>query len=393
MANAAAKKKPLVAGASSNEVKHPVKGGKNWFAKNPKLSAALFALLAICIGLFVTHDNVGKPIVLPIERVHVSRMTPERFLAEYAEQKPVVLAGAWAALGWSPREIADACPAAQIRTHRFSKSSDRWANHEKVGARVNLQEFVATSYSDDYAKRPDPVLYGFEFELTKHCPVMLEKFVMPGFLAGDALHLATNGTGIGWPSVLLGPSGSETGLHIDTHRTPFWIATVGAENVPLKRWRIFPPDDAKLLKFHRPGPNTHWVPDFDPWAPDSRLTGHKLYEGDLVAGDLLYVPGGSPHAAKNVNDNTGISLNFLDLKALPAFAKKCTKNSPLCGLVAGKGAWMIDVLGERQRRQEPMTYYEFAGHADKIEFCTAHAVTKMDDGTRPPALETYCSQS
>lgn len=86
--------------------------------------------------------------------------------------------------------------------------------------------------------------------------------------------MVTNKTGLGWPSVLLGPQGSKTGLHIDTHRLPFWIATVsreGRSGRPLKRFRVFPHKDPNVLRYGRPMESVNFVFDFDPWEPNYRL--------------------------------------------------------------------------------------------------------------------------
>lgn len=71
----------------------------------------------------------------------------------------------------------------------------------------------------------------------EQCPDQLAKVSIPPYFLEDVFHLASNGTGMGWPSVLLGPQGSQTGMHIDTHRLPFWIAVMGEPNKGLKRFR------------------------------------------------------------------------------------------------------------------------------------------------------------
>merc|ERR1711904_576835 len=102
----------------------------------------------------------------------------------------------------------------------------------------------------------------------------------------------------------MGPAGSQTGMHIDTHRLPFWIAVVGPEGTSdeadLKKFRVFPHTDTHLLQYggSKEGNNMHF--NFDPWDPDykkfPRVAEGSVYEGFLRTGDLLYIPGGSPHA-------------------------------------------------------------------------------------------------
>jgi len=241
------------------------------------------------------------------------------------------------------------------------------------------------------------LLYGFELELQKHCPERLEQLRVPSFFSEDAFHLITNRSGLGWPSVLFGPEGSETGLHIDTHRLPFWIAVVAPEETgsePLKRVRVFPHTDTNLMKYGTAALKTvnfHFY--FDPWEPDydeyPDLKQSKVFETELRSGDLLYIPGGSPHAVKNLADNVGVSMNFLDLKTLPDFVKKCNAGSPLCNLLQGKGKWVLDALKERRALGKHLSYWEFAGLADQSDFCAVHA-GKSTEKEPLPALDDYC---
>jgi len=297
---------------------------------------------------------------------------------------------AWPSEGWLPEQVARACPGAVIKTHRFDGGSRNWANHENLGE-VPLQDYHAASFAADLARRPSPPLYGFEMPLKTQCPGRLEGFAVPAFLAEDAFHVATNGSGLGWPSVLLGPRGTQTGLHIDTHRLPFWIAVVGPGGRALKRVRIFKHDHLRLLRYGRAENDNNFHFDFDPWAPNLRrypeVADEPVYETELRAGDLLYIPGGSPHAVINLEDNLGVSMNFLDLKTLPSFAKNCGPGSPLCGIISGKGDRVIEELEARRRQEAPMSYFEFAGlTGGRREFCAVHAEARR--GHAP--LDEYC---
>merc|ERR1712139_202840 len=107
-----------------------------------------------------------------------------------------------------------------------------------------------------------------------------------------------------------------------------------------------------------------------------------VYESELRAGDLLYIPGGSPHAVINVADNAAVSMNFLDLKSMPDFVRKATPSSPLYHVLKGAGEWLIGALEERRSLNRALSYFEFAGVHDRSEFCDVHRETK-DDGNRP----------
>lgn len=113
-----------------------------------------------------------------------------------------------------------------------------------------------------------------------------------------------------------------------------------------------------------------------------------LYETELRSGDMLYIPGGSPHAVINLADNVGVSMNYLDLKSMPNFVRKCNKGSPLCGLLAGKGEWVITAMENRRNLGKDLSYWEFAGIHNLAEFCEVHGpAAKQED---LPALAEYC---
>lgn len=367
---------------------------KSWLQRHRSIACAVGTLAAL---LWAWLDAAAKPRrlrVLAVERMELGEMGVERFLRDYAAQKPVVLTGAWREDRWRPEEVVAACPKAEIRTFRHEERSEAWARQVQVGV-SSLQAYFGEYFEAPVAERPEPLLYGFEMELKAQCPQQLEHVQLPAFLTEDAFHLVTNRAGLGWPSVLFGPEGSQTGLHIDTHILPFWIAVVATEDggtSPLKRFRIFPHNDSKLLKHGKATASVNFLFDFDPWRPDYRahpdLADGHVFETELRSGDLLYIPGGSPHAVKNLADNLGVSMNFLDLKSMPEFARRCNAKSPLCGLLAGKGAWVLDALEQRRQLGKAMSYWEFAGIADRQDFCAVHAAA---NATQPrPALDEYC---
>lgn len=380
--------------ASKQETSSPSqpssKSKKKGFLQRHYVSLIVGTLaLPIVLVLWPVHLTLAT---VPLERVPLSEMSVDRFLNEFSTQKPVVVTGAWSADGWMPEQIAGACPEATIRTFRHDSGSSEWGKLVQVGAE-SLKDYFAVHFASDESHRPKPLLYGFEMPLKFHCPEKLEIMSVPSFLTEDAFHMVTNHTGLGWPSVLMGPVGSETGLHIDTHRLPFWIAVVGAPDVPLKRFRVFPHSDRHLLKYGRPSKTANFLFDFDPWEPNFRkypeVADSFVYEGELRTGDLLYIPGGSPHAVKNLADNAGISMNYLDLKSMPDFVRKATPSSPLYHALKGAGEWVIGALESRRKHHKAMSYYEFAGVRDRSEFCEAHRETK-DNGERPAGLARFC---
>jgi len=330
-----------------------------------------------------------------VDRVALEDLSAHKFGNVYAAQAPVVVTGVWPAESWLPEDLARTCASSRIRTFRHDQHSTQWARQVPVGDE-RLDAYVEHFFLPEISARPAPLLYGFEMSLKEQCPVMLEKLAVPAFFADDAFHVVTNKSGLGWPSVLLGPEGSQTGLHIDTHRLPFWIAVVGPEGRPLKRVRVFPHENEDIRQYGRQTETNNFHFDFDPWQPNLAMY-PKVAESNprdalLYSGDLLYIPGGSPHAVINLADNVGISMNFLDLKSLPNFAKSCNVagESVLCKVLEGKGTWILDAMEERQRVEGlRLDYFELVGLRDRVEFCEVQRAARV--GTEVPhGLRSYC---
>jgi len=373
------------------------KGGDKTLVQKLKSRPVAVSVVVVGLALLYALMSPGKFRVVPIERVAAKDMTLARFLGEFSNKKPVIVTGAWNEDGWRPEEVVKACPHAYVRTMAHEENSKYWAGKRQIDT-ITLKEYYDTFFKPEPSQRPKPLLYGFEMSLNQYCPQLLEKMVVPSYLGEDAFHLSTNGSGIGWPSVFFGPKESETALHIDTHRTPFWLVAFGKAGVPLKRLRAFPHTDNKdLMKYGSPGENTNFRFDYNAWNPDFRkypaLAGSFTYEADLQSGEIVYVPGGAPHAAWNHEDNMACSMNYMDLQTFPDFVRRCSKNSPLCDLLRGKGEGLINALMARREKEKPVSYFDFAGVDDKATFCKAQkfATHRLANAKNATALDEYCA--
>eukprot|EP00931_Biecheleriopsis_adriatica_P089136 TRINITY_DN63312_c0_g1_i1.p1 TRINITY_DN63312_c0_g1~~TRINITY_DN63312_c0_g1_i1.p1 ORF type:complete len:399 (-),score=38.92 TRINITY_DN63312_c0_g1_i1:89-1285(-) len=358
--------------------------------------ALIVLVCGVCLAMR-SWPNITMQ-VKPIERIAAEDVTGNLFHQTYANQRPVVVTGAWPQDGWRLAEVQSKCPTSRVRTFRYDHASKEWGGHTQVGVE-KLSDYYATQFNSEPSQRPDPPLYGFEVCLKEECPILLETMMIPSYLTEDAFHLMTNSTGMGWPTMLLGPKGSQTGLHIDTHRLPFWIAIVGAPDRPLKRVRIWPHDDQGLYEYI-PATRCGSIHTWDPWHPDLKLypkvADSFVYEAELHSGDLLYIPGGSPHAVVNLEDNLGISMNYLDLASFQNFTNNCKRlkrGDLFCSRTVGKERLVVTALRERQRINRTMNYFEFAGVQNRKGMCQAMKTSAWYQSIRSPpwpVLEAYC---
>jgi len=327
-----------------------------------------------------------------------SELSYFEFNATYAQKQPVVIRGAFdgmPAVDWTKANFVENCKDALVTTYEFKEAAKHWANLKQVG-NMSLSDYLTTHFTNGVAATD---LYGFEMQLKLHCPAKLEEFEIPKYFPGDFFHFATNMTGLGWPSVLFGPQGTQTGLHIDTHRLPFWIAVFDGEGPstrPLKHFRTFSHEDNNLRKYGRQGSTYNYHFDFDPWKADLEkfplLEGAVAKDAFLRHGDLLYIPGGSPHAVKNMADNIGLSMNFMDRLHIWPFVKACNRNSPLCNIAIPSQEGFDRLYGiadhVHQQPERSRSYFEFAGGTGDETFCIS---LRTYLGKGYPALDSYCA--
>ena len=151
---------------------------------------------------------------------------------------------------------------------------------------------------------------------------------LPGLLHGGHLRLPrhvqhcylrqtrhTHAFSASWPTLFLGGDRTSSSLHLDQWHGHFWMYVVYGE----KRWTLYHPDDAHLLYPSWEGNGGGLYPTFptpaelaaDPAAYPLYPTARRA-EVRLRAGELLFVPAGTPHHVDNCRDTLAVAGNFLD---------------------------------------------------------------------------------
>jgi hypothetical protein len=174
----------------------------------------------------------------------------------------------------------------------------------------------------------DPKVYGiFDSPLTRSCPKFLEQFKQPKYFANDFMQRVNHNITLtyrdSWPSFFLGRGATQANLHIDMFGSSFWMAVFEGK----KHWRFVDGSQRHLLYENRP---TNDFPDVDLFNPDYErfpLLRHvRTFDVVLEPGDLLFVPGGSPHQVRNV-EGSGKSIalagNYIDEGSLETAREEC----------------------------------------------------------------------
>ena len=158
-------------------------------------------------------------------------------------------------------------------------------------------------------------LYMYDVSLAKRLPSVMSAFRLPVHFAHDYLKRTRreHRFSSSWPTLFLGARGTRSTLHLDQWHGHFWMVCL----VGCKRWTLFDPEDTPYLYpdwskggLHPTFPSLHELqarPDLYPLFPRARRS-----EVVVHAGEVLFVPGGTPHAVENLTDSLAYAGNFVD---------------------------------------------------------------------------------
>ena len=148
-------------------------------------------------------------------------------------------------------------------------------------------------------------LYMYDVPIAKRLSVLFDYWKIPSvFCADDFLkktrlpHAFTN-----WPTLFIGATGSRSLTHVDRWHGHFWMLQISGT----KRWSIWPEAEQCLL-------SPQWSTKYDPsFPPVEQLEGvGSGITFDLKPGELLFVPGGCPHAVRNLDVTVAMAGNFVN---------------------------------------------------------------------------------
>lgn len=242
----------------------------------------------------------------------VANLSFRDFYEQYALQgKPVIIEGygnrLFSGSPWNISTFERTCGDVEVTLKQRDNNADTW------GALVNGPTVKLSSWIAQVVNHTANESYHvFDWSLPSGCPEVVDNFIVPKYFSSDFfMRVAANRSGMfrrSWPSLFISPKNSSSQLHIDNMGTNFWMYVISGR----KKWRFFPKGDIPLLYKNVLSPR-FGVDAFDldyEKFPLLKLT--SPIECVLEAGDLLYVPGGSPHQVTNLEDIVAISMNYVD---------------------------------------------------------------------------------
>jgi hypothetical protein len=188
--------------------------------------------------------------------------------------------------------------------------SRSWGALEPAGA-TTLDAFLeALARGDPWAREA----YLHDWSLPRGCaslfgPPPYADLRVPKYFAGDYFQrTAFSGYRHAWPSLFVGAAGTESAMHVDSGGTNFMLHLLSGS----KEWRVFDRDEIPLLYPHDRGPRFR-VDPFRSTAEEFPLLRHATARSAVQRpGETVFIPAGSPHAVRNLEDIHALSSNYVD---------------------------------------------------------------------------------
>jgi len=190
-------------------------------------------------------------------------------------------------------------------------------------------------YLDRLEAANDTEHYGFDLKTACDCAALLDRMEQLVYFQADDLLFDLHMPGTNWPSLIVGPAGSRSALHVDTAFLPFWLTLLGGHKtfrvVTRADWRRHLASGKMKQKKKKTSGGESWPPLYetttgaalrpveafdDEWAERELIgRGATVWNGTLEVGDTIYIPTGALHGALNTKGRgaaVALSGNFLD---------------------------------------------------------------------------------
>ena len=277
--------------------------------------------------------------VEPIMRLHRRDLSHARFMADFARaRRPLIIEGFEEGLAqpyWSLEHLRKVCGSLLVPLRRHANASASWANLREDGE----TNFASQIDALNAGASDSNFVFDWPLRARGGCSALLEdgsSFSVPSYF--------TEGTIAAFgPALFVQGNGTKCGLHIDSHSTHFWQYLWSGQ----KRWRILDPtswtrlfdsagwqhayfrdarcgglfgaEAARVAQCDDRPEGMRFASDIDAFD-DKALRGIAassgspitVLEGTLRAGEVLFVPAGSPHQVLNEDTVVATTMNYVD---------------------------------------------------------------------------------
>ena len=306
-------------------------------------SECSIALAALSLVLVFQSSTACTWNVVDIPRIHVNDVSVQDFWDGTLSESPVIITGL--AESWFRDTdyfhfLRDECAEAEVPIMAKAENPEVWANLENKGF-MRMDNFVDYVLEESDKYDTGEKLYGFDLQISQECPVLLDQIKIPRFfnecvlqndhVKGHFQKFRGNTGTFAWPTLMLGPQGSTSALHVDSQGFPFWMMLLEGR----KHWRVLPYKANYHLTGQDPTFENHPPPSgyefrgvvmeeyygggtfrFDGFDPDFKkypeLCQAEVHEGILEKGEIIYVPNSAPHGVVNLEHSIAITANFFN---------------------------------------------------------------------------------
>lgn len=300
------------------------------------------------ISKTTSRGDEAKQTVKPVE-VLSAQVSREEVWRRFIEPGiPCVLRGVQLAPFRNLRDVTTTVGKVKVPIRRCDESSANWARLE-FDRVVHFDDFV-TEFIQPYehglaAPRNSPQL--FDFSIWQQCAESWgNQLFMPSKWFPVDLYTYASAqmqpvSGSACPTLFVAPCGSGSSLHVDTLQTNFWMFM----SLGRKRWRLVSKDQIALL-------HPQYLCDLNPVFPEDLNVvkpNVTIYETELEAGDLIFVPAGWPHQVDNLETSVAISANFIDTSNV----HRCIEEADIMASVEENSAFWAKVLRTALQQKKP----------------------------------------
>jgi len=247
----------------------------------------------------------------PLERRSASELSVKEFIEDYAKPgRPLIITGLniTEEEPWTLDFFRRRCNVTAGFQRRNAKKRS-WGRLEYAGD-LPLADFLDTFTSNATRRH----WYLHDWSLPNNCPQVFgpapySGFTVPKYFAGDYFQRAAfQGYQHSWPSLFVGSEETQSAMHIDSGGTNFWLYLLSGR----KEWRFYSRRD--LVNVYQSPLRQHFLVDvFEPDLEKFPLVRYaELFAGVQEPGELMFIPGGNPHAVRNLEPIHGVSMNYAD---------------------------------------------------------------------------------